>query len=393
MQERVVVTGLGPLSPRAACWEVFWKLCRARADEGAAADPAEVAGGLHMSEARPASASSPRQVDRLSRLTMEAVALALDDAELDLSEMDPEDVGIAFGTGYGCLASNVAYLEGIIHHGSRYGNPVVFQNTVPNAAAGYASVAQGIRGPNATFSSGSTAGLEALDFGFQQIAEGRVQAMLVASGDCLCPQLVERFAARGQLSPSGVARPFDRDRDGTLLSEGACALVLEGYNSAQHRGAIFYAELLATGQGGGSHGDRHRPLTAAVGEALREARLEPEQVDVVISSASGAVEGDRDESAALWHALGDHAGRVPTTCPKSVLGETMGNSGTFGAVLAALILNCGWVPPTAHYRVADPRCRLNIQSGPARQLRPQIALVPVLGEDGSAAAAVLRRCA
>jgi 3-oxoacyl-(acyl-carrier-protein) synthase len=393
MQQRVVVTGLGPLSPRAATWETFWKLFRAHADEGGAADPAQGTGGLHMSEARPASTSLPRQVDRLSRLTMEAVALALDDAELDLSEIDPEQVGIAFGTGYGCLESNVAYLEGIIHHGSRFGNPVVFQNTVPNAAAGYASVAQGIRGPTATFSSGSTAGLEALDFGFQQIAEGRVQAMLVASADCLCPQLVERFASRGQLSPSGVARPFDRDRDGTLLSEGACALVLEGYDTAHHRGAIFYAELLATGQGGASDRYRDRSLTAAVGEALREARIGPEQVDVVISSASGAVDGDRCESTALWSALGDHAGRVPTTCPKSVLGETMGSSGTFGAVLAALTLSGGWVTPTAHYRVADPRCGLNIQSGEARLLCPQVALVPVLGDDGSASAAVMRRCA
>jgi 3-oxoacyl-(acyl-carrier-protein) synthase len=389
MQQRVVVTGLGPLSPRAANWESLWKLFRAHEPEAAVAGPG--APGLHIPETRPTPAALPRQVDRLGRLTMEAVVLALDDAELDLSEMDPEQVGIAFGTGYGCLASNVAYLEGIIDHGSRFGNPVVFQNTVPNAAAGHTSVAQGIRGPSATFSSGATAGLEALDFAFQQIAEDRVQAMLVASADCLCPQLVERFAARGQLSPSGLARPFDRDRDGTLLSEGACALLLESHDAARRRGAIFYAELLATG--GASDRDRDRSLTAAITEALREARLEPRQVDVVVSSASGGVDGDRSESTALWRALGEHAGRVPTTCPKSVLGETMGSAGTFAAVLAALTLNGGWVTPTAHYRAADPRCRLNIQSGESRQLDPRVALVPVLGDDGSAAAAVLRKCA
>ena len=155
MQQRVVVSGLGPLSPRAATWEALWKLFRAGADEPQAAAAAPGTGRLEVSKIRPALVAMPRQADRLGRLTMEAVAMAIEDAELDLSELDPEQVGIAFGTGYGCLASNVTYLEGIIHHGSRFGNPVVFQNTVPNAAAGYTSVAQGIQGPTATFSSGS----------------------------------------------------------------------------------------------------------------------------------------------------------------------------------------------------------------------------------------------
>jgi hypothetical protein len=108
---------------------------------------------------------------------MEAVALALDDAELDLSDMDPEEVGIAFGTGYGCLASNVAYLEGIIHHGSRYGNPVVFQNTVPNAAAGYASVAQGSWG-RTPFQLGLDGRPGGAGFRFPADRRGAVQAML-----------------------------------------------------------------------------------------------------------------------------------------------------------------------------------------------------------------------
>src|SRR4029079_5692474 len=109
---------------------------------------------------------------------------------------EPEDVGIAFGTGYGCLAANVEYLQGVLQRGSRLGNPVVFQNTVPNAATGYVSVAQALRGPPATFSSGATAGLLALDFAYQQIAEGHVQTMIVVSADCVCPQLEDDFAAR-----------------------------------------------------------------------------------------------------------------------------------------------------------------------------------------------------
>jgi 3-oxoacyl-(acyl-carrier-protein) synthase len=328
----------------------------------------------------------------LGRLALEAVELALADAQLDLAQLAPEDIGIAFGTGYGCLATNVEYLEGVLERGSRLGNPIVFQNTVPNAAAGYVSVAQGLRGPTATFSTGWTAGLQALDFAYQQIAEGHVSAMVVVSADCLCPQLVDGFAARGDLSSGGVPRPYDLERDGIVLSDGACGLVLEGHEAARRRGAVAYGEVLATGLGSHPGDDSARALAGAVGEALERAGTRPEQIGAVFSGASGSVEADLWESRGLWEALGEHAGRVPVTCPKSVLGETLGNAGTFGVVLAALSLDSGWLAGTAHHNRPDPRCPLNVQTA-GRRLEPGLALVPVLGNDQTAAAVLLRRCA
>src|SRR5712691_6578948 len=225
MQRRVVISGLGPLSPWATACGPFWKLFRCeRTTDG---DREALACGLGLRVPVLTSASAPRlrQMRTLGRLAVAAVDLALKDAELDLSEVDSEDVGVAFGTGYGCLSTNVEYLEGILQRGPRLGNPVLFQNTVPNAATGYISIAHGIRGPNATFGSGWVAGLEALDFGFQQIADGHVHTMIAASADHLCTPLVEGLARQGQISPSGVPRPYDRNRDGTVLSEGACAVV------------------------------------------------------------------------------------------------------------------------------------------------------------------------
>ncbi|PYQ55078.1 MAG: hypothetical protein DMF78_03515, partial [Acidobacteria bacterium] len=213
-----MITGVGPLTPHAASREALWRLFQDDGEQAIAGsatarhvtDPPEVDGAARL-----------RQMDPLGRLVLTVVALALEDARLDPAAAGDESVGIAFGSGYGCLAANAEYLGGIIRRGARYGNPVVFQNTVPNAAVGYASVARGLRGPTATFSSGWTAGLEALDFAFHQVAEGRVPAMVVVSADQLFPQLVEGFAADGRLSPTGVPRPLDRRRDGAALSEGA----------------------------------------------------------------------------------------------------------------------------------------------------------------------------
>lgn len=383
MPNRVLVTGLGPVCGLASDWDALWRLF-------VHPDDARVPAGTPRPRAAPR--RETRQADALGRLALEAVDRALEDAELDLAEVDPEDVGIAFGTGYGCLAANVEYLEGVLQRGSRLGNPIVFQNTVPNAAAGHVSVAQGIRGPTATFSSGWTAGLHALEFACQQIADGEVHTMVVVSADCLCPQLVEHFTARGDLSAQGVARPCDSERDGFVLREGACALVLEDYHSARLRGAIVYGEIVATALGSDPGDDSAHALANAVGAALHRAQAVPEQIGAVFSGASGSVDGDVCESRGLWEAMGAHAGRVPVTCPKSVLGETLGNAGMFGIVLAALSLGSGFLAGTAHHSHQDPRCALSVQALP-RRLEGELALVPVLGDDQTAAAVVLRRCA
>jgi 3-oxoacyl-(acyl-carrier-protein) synthase len=387
-ERQVVITGIGPLSPHAASRTELWRLFH----EHPGGPGSATATARHL-EQLPATAGRFRQMDSLGRFVLTAVALALEDARLEPDARGDESIGIAFGTGYGCLAANAEYLDGIRERGARFGNPVVFQNTVPNAAAGYASAARGVRGPTATFSSGWTAGLEALDFAFLQVASGRVPTMIVVSADQLFPQLVDGFEAHRQLSPTGIPRPLDRRRDGTALSEGACALILESAVTARDRGARAYAQVLSVGHAGDGGGDPARALAAAVAEALGSAGIGASELEAVFSCASGSRETDRWESLGLAAALGAHATQVPVTCPKSLLGETLGSGGTFAAGLAALSLDSGWFPPTAHYVEADPDCRQNVQATRACRLDPQLALVPALGESGSALAAVLRRCA
>jgi len=383
MSRRVVISGLGAVAPRAVGHQALWQLLfetTAATAEPLAGAAIERAGGHPL-----------RHADRLSRLALAATALAIEDSIPAQEGSDPYRTGIAFGSGFGCLPTNVEYLEGILERGSRYGNPVVFQNTVPNAVTGYVSMVHAIRGPTATLCSGWAAGLEALDWACRQIEEGRAERMIAASADSLSAPLIRGLSDHGWLSSSSRARPFDLRRDGLQVNEGACTLVLEELDEVRDRGGLIYAELVGIGHQSGPVERSPRALARAVRAAMREAEVEPGQIDAVFAGANGHREFDRWEADGLSEALGARASAVPVVCPKGVLGEAFGASGAFAALLAARSLDSGWVPATWVDFEPDPECQLNVLTGAPRHLAPQWALVTSLGDEGSALAAVLRR--
>jgi len=352
MRHRVVITGIGPFAPRA--WELFGPLPFELPAELPAQAPLRI-----RDEDLIHAAPQLRQMDRLARIALVAAELALADASLDVATLDPESIGIALGSGYGCLATNADYLDGIRDRGARRGNPIIFQNTVSNAATGYISLAKGIRGPNATMCSGWVAGLEALDFGVHQIADGRVQTMIVGGVDQLFPALVDGLSGRL-----------------TLLSEGSCFLVLEELETARARGVRIYAEVVAGSHTSGSGESQDESLAEAISIVLLESGHVAEDVDMIVSGKNGSVT-DGYETRGLERALGPNAARI--CAPKRILGETMGSGGSFAVAVAALTLESGNLPLTL--QVASER-----DAG-----RPELVLVPLLGNDGSAAATLLRR--
>ncbi|HEY0143944.1 MAG TPA: beta-ketoacyl synthase N-terminal-like domain-containing protein [Thermoanaerobaculia bacterium] len=352
--KRVVITGIGPFAPRAA--ELF------RLDVVPGPAPYDVAAPILRIRDDATGIVPPhlRQMDRLGRIALAAAELALTDANLDLTTINPEEIGIALGSGYGCLATNAEYLDGIRERGPRRGNPIIFQNTVSNAATGYISIAKGIRGPNATMCSGWVAGIEAVDFGVYQIADGRVSTMIVGGVDQIFPALVEGLAGLGRAP---------------MLSEGSCFLVLEELESARARGARMYAEITATGHTSAGSEDPEHALSAAVTLALTEAGTDAADIDMIVSGANGS-RFDFSETRALVHALGAYDAQV--FAPKRVIGETLGSGGAFAVAVAAQALESGRMP--IGVTVANETANW-----------PEVALVPVLGDDGSAAAALLRR--
>jgi 3-oxoacyl-(acyl-carrier-protein) synthase len=394
MTRTVVISGLGGVSPRAVGRVALWALLL-KAEAGPAGET-QTAQGVPVEripdEVLEKRAAQLRHMDRLGRLATAATDLALEDSGLVLASLDRSSHGIVFGSGYGCLPTNAEYLESILERGARYGNPVVFQNTVTNATTGYISMLHGIRGPTATLCSGWTAGLEALCFGHQQIVEGMAERMIVASADTLSAQLLEGVAGQGWLSPSGRARPLDEARDGMCVSEGACTLVLEDLAQLRARGGHAYAEVAGTGYRSGPPGAAARTLARAVTQALHAARVEPEQLGAVFSSANGRRDFDSWESRGLREVLGAHAAKVPVTCSKAMLGESFSAAGPLATLLAALALDTGQVPATGGGIRLDPECGgLNLAAGAPFRLESEWVLVTSLGDEGSAGATVLRR--
>jgi 3-oxoacyl-(acyl-carrier-protein) synthase len=383
----VVITGIGPCIPftsdTAELWTHVWS-AEARNRGGRCA-------GLIGDHAVHAPAPHLRQMDRLGRLALTAAECAIADADLDISEMDAERIGIALGSAYGCLSTNADYLGGIRDRGPRRGNPIVFQNTVSNAATGYISIARGIRGANATMCSGWIAGLEALDFGSYQINEGRADVMIVGGVDQLFPALVHGLDARGFISPTGAPRPYDLHRDGMVMSDGSCFLVLEAMDHARARGRRMYAELAGLGQRSTANGNAAGALTDAVRLALRDAGSSLDDVDLVVSGANGTP-ADRCEGQALAGSLGDRAGEIPILFPKAAIGETMATAGPLAVALAAMALQKDVLPAASAPTHHDPECRVRIRDC-AERAGPDLALVPLIADDGNAAAAVLRRIA
>ncbi|MFP2959162.1 beta-ketoacyl synthase N-terminal-like domain-containing protein [Myxococcus sp. 1LA] len=335
MSRRIVISGLGAVSPRAMGHTALWELFSGGDTGPSSASPERIPDAMFAKQA-----AQLRHLDRLGRIALTAATLAIEDA----GPGAPLQTGIAFGSGYGCLPTNEEYLEGILERGGRYGNPVVFQNTVTNAATGYISMVHDLRGPTATLCSGHAAGLEALRFGCLQIEEGQADRMVVVGADTLSPRLL-----------AGLSQP-----DGIGVSEAACALVLEERSQAVSRGAPRHAEVLGSGHRGGPLTRQAHTLARAVRDAMHTARIEPEQLGTVFSCANGPGAFDGWESRGLHEALGTHAARLPVRFPKPVHGETFSAAGLLAAVLAT--------------RALDTGC----------------ALLTALGGEGSALAVVLR---
>lgn len=373
MNRRVVITGIGPVTTFGSGREALRDVLRSGppATDSGTERPSVVcnleAGG---------SDRRLRHVDRLGRLALAAARLGIEDSGLE-ARPELEAMGVSVGSGLGCLATNAQYLRGILSKGARFGNPIVFQNTVSNAAAGYVSATWGLGGPTATYCSGSMAGLEALEFAVYRVADGSCDGMLVVSAEELSPWLAEAYAATGELSRAGVGRPLDRGRDGVVLTEGACALVIESHAQAEHRNARVYAEVASLGRA-----SLEGASTAAV-----------DLPDVVFAGANGSRKRDRQEARGLRRLLGAAGAAVPVSCPKGALGETVGSSGGFGVAAAALALWSGEVPPTANLLESDRELSLNAVSRVPLALEPKVALASALDGDGGLFTTLLRKCA
>ncbi|WP_030105118.1 beta-ketoacyl-[acyl-carrier-protein] synthase family protein [Actinoalloteichus caeruleus] len=420
MSRRAVITGVGVVAPGGGDRESFWSLLVAgrsatrrislfdpsgfRSQVGAEVDFDGRASGLTSQEVR--------RLDRAAQFALVATREALADSGVfdgpPPGSVDPARVGVSIGSAVGNTTRLEEEYMVLSDDGRRwlvdhtYGVPHLYEYMVPSTFAAEVAREVTAEGPCTLVSTGCTSGLDAVGHGAQLIAEGSADVVLAGATDAplspitaACFDAIKATTARND-DPEHASRPFDRDRAGFVLGEGAAVLVLEEAGAARARGAHVYADLVGFASRSNAYhmtGLRKdgREMAEAIRVALDQARLDPTDVDYVNAHGSGTKQNDRHETAAFKRSLGEHAYRVPVSSIKSMVGHSLGAIGAIEVAACALALDRQVVPPTANLRGRDPECDLDYVPLVAREHRMDAVLSVGSGFGGFQSAMLLAR--
>jgi 3-oxoacyl-[acyl-carrier-protein] synthase II len=404
---RVAVTGIGIVSPLGIGVRPFWENVLAGAvgvSTLSRFDPSafnsHVAAQVDDFDATDyVDARQLRRTERFGQFALAASRLALDDANFHVDGAG-DDVGVWMGSALGGLAFAEEQHDAFRVQGSRAVRPLLAISVFGGASTTNVAIAFGLRGPNVANANSCAAGAVAIGDAFRAIARGDVRAALAGGAEApLSPLAFGAFAVIKAMStrnddPAHASRPFDRDRDGFVMSEGAGVLLLERYEDAVTRGARIYGEVSGFGLTADAHHmtapqPEGRGSSRAMQAALREARVSPEELELVDAHGSSSPLNDVTETAALKRALGEAAYRVPVTGTKGQHGHALGATGAWEAALSLLAIHTGRVPRTVNLEHVDPACDLDYVRED-RPLAPRVVLSNSTGFGGINAALVLR---
>jgi 3-oxoacyl-[acyl-carrier-protein] synthase II len=403
----VVVTGLGCITPLGRGVQATWQAAVAGEsgirriesfDAGAYASrvAGEVSDPVEVEDLPP---RERRRLDRCILFALAAAQEAVASARLAIDDSNRDRVGVAIGTGIGGLATILENYREVLERGPRRASPFTIPMAIANMPSGYLSIRLGVRGPNLCHVSACASGSHSLGESARMIERG--DADVVLAGGCEAPitdLAMAGFAAMRALStrndePRRASRPFDRDRDGFVVGEGAGVLVLESLEHALARGAPVRARLAGYAATADA---RHLAAPEESGEgaarcmrlALQDAGIEPGQLDYVNAHATSTPAGDPVEARALREVLGPAADATPVSSTKSMTGHLLGAAGGVEAIFSVLALETGLLPPTINLDHPDPECRLDHVAHKARAARCRYALSNSFGFGGTNACLV-----
>jgi 3-oxoacyl-[acyl-carrier-protein] synthase II len=404
---RVVVTGMGTVNPLGKNLDEYWDgliegRSTARTIEGTfpteklATKFACEVHGFDPSQYMERKAAS--RMARFSQLAVAASGMALADAGIDLSKEDDFRVGVGMGTGIGGF---IEMTQGAISYATKGRlNPLYAPMIIPNMAAASVAMQFHLRGPNTTVTTACAASTHTLGDATRMIQHGDVDVMLAGGTEAsLCEVGLSAFNAIHALStrndaPEKASRPFDRDRDGFVPGEGAGTLVLESREHAINRGARIYGEVLGYALTCDAY---HQVAPDETGEApamcvtlaIRDAGLEPSDIDYVNAHGTSTGLNDAGETKALKIALGEHAYKIPVSSTKSMIGHLLGAAGAVEAIATLMMINRGMIHPTINYENPDPACDLDYVPNTARRQDVRTAISNGFGFGGHNAVVVL----
>lgn len=407
MARRVVITGLGTLNPLgndvATTWEHIVQglggigpITQFDAGEFKTQFAGEV---KDFDPVALFGRKEARRMERISQLALAAAQQALEDAALN-GMVDRDRVGVALGSGVGALSAMVENTETLREKGPHRISPFFMPMMLPDTPAATISIAHGFRGPNMAIATACASGNNALGEAARFIERGDADVMLAGGSEaCIMPLAVAAFSVMGTLStrndaPERASRPFDRDRDGFVTSEGAAILILEELEHARRRDARIYGEFLGYGSSADAYhismpADDGGGAALAMQRALDDAGLQAEDVDYINAHGTSTPLNDKSETMAIKEVFGERAYDVPVSSTKSMHGHLLGAAGALEALICLKTMQDGIVPPTINYETPDPACDLDYVPNSARAGNIRVALSNGFGLGGHNASIVL----
>ncbi len=409
MSRRVVVTGVGLVSPVGIGTEATWQaVLQGKSGIGAITEfdstdfACRIAGEVKGFD--PYKYIEKKEVKKMGRFIQFAIAAsecALGSSGLKVDAENEEQVGVYIGSGIGGFEVIEREHKILLEHGPRRISPFFIPATIINLASGYVSIRTGAKGPNSATATACTTSAHSIGDSFKIIQRGDADAMICGGAEaCISPMGIGGFAAMRALStrnedPEHASRPWDKDRDGFVVGEGAGILILEELDSAKRRGARILAEMVGYGMSGDAF---HVTAPSENGEgayrvmrnALRDAGLEPVQIDYINAHGTSTAMGDRIETLAIKRCFGERAYQIAVSSTKSMTGHLLGGAGGLEAGLTVLAIRDQIAPPTMNHEAPDPECDLDYVPNHARPLAIEYALSNSFGFGGTNGALIFK---
>ena len=410
MSRRVVVTGVGLVTPLGIGAETSWEAIRAgKSGIGritqfdASAFSCRIAGEVKGFD--PAAYIEKKEIKKMGRFIQFAIAAAecaLAGSGLRVTPETAEQVGVYIGSGIGGFEVIEREHQTLLEQGPRRISPFFIPATIINLASGYVSIRSGAKGPNSATATACTTSAHSIGDSFRLIQHGDADAMICGGTEaCITPMGIGGFAAMRALStrnddPERASRPWDKDRDGFVVGEGAGILVLEDLEFARRRKARILAELVGYGMSADAFHvtappDNGDGAYRVMRNALRDARIEPQQIDYINAHGTSTDVGDRAETAAIKRAFGDHAYKVAVSSTKSMTGHLLGGAGGLEAGITVMALRDQIAPPTINHVEPSPDCDLDYVPNQARPIHMEYALSNSFGFGGTNGCLIFRR--
>lgn len=410
MKRRVVITGLGVITPVGIGKDSFWdSLCAGKSGISRVSTfnvedyPTQI--GAEIRDFDPLDfldKKEARRMDRFGQFALAASKLAMVDAAIDVSTIDRDRAGVSVGSGIGGIITIEEQIAVLKEKGPRRISPFFVPMLIANMASGYISIEFGFKGPNTTIVTACATGTHSIGEAFKIIQLGVADVMLAGGSEAaFSPIAFAGFCAMRAMStrnedPLKASRPFDRDRDGFVMGEGAGVVVLEELEHALARGAKIYAEVAGYGLSADAyHITAPDPdgsgATRCMQMAITDAGLTPEEVDYINAHGTSTELNDKTETAAIKEVFADHAYKLAVSSTKSMTGHLLGAAGGIEAVICAMTIQEGIIPPTVNYDNPDPHCDLDYTPNKAAKREVLVAMSNSFGFGGTNACLIFKK--